>query len=129
MSNAFERALAVGLKGGLALSRAALTYTRAGSDAVSLTGSQGKKLFKIQEPGGPVVIVKTVDFLIDVDELEIDGELTEPKRDDLIKRTIGTKYFVYKVLPPGKEIPVFEYSDPGQTVYRIHTKLMQKGSV
>ncbi|WP_417625135.1 hypothetical protein [Paremcibacter congregatus] len=126
MSNAFERALAVGLKGGLALSRAALTYTRPvpGDDplTVSLTGTQGKKLFKIQEPGQVVVVVKSVDFLIAVADLVVDDVATEPAKYDEIARVIGTKKRIYKVLPMGKEIPLFEYADTGQTVYRIHTK-------
>lgn len=123
MANAFERALAVGGRGGLKINRAALTYTRAGFDAVTLTGSQGKKLFKIQEPGKPVVIVQSVDFLIDVNDLVINGTATEPAEYDEISRVIGTKNRVYKVLLLGKNIPFFEFTDTGQAIYRIHTKL------
>lgn len=129
MVGAFERALAVGQKAALKINAVDLTYTRPHFDAVPLTGSQGKKLFKIQEPGKPIVIVKSVDFLIAVDALVIDGSPVEPAKYDEISRVIGTVKKIYKVLPMGDEIPLFEYSDSGQTVYRIHTKYDRKEAV
>ena len=129
MGTAFERALAVGCKGGLKINQAALAYTRAGSDAVTLTGSQGKKLFKIQEPGKPVVYVESVDFLILAADLVIDDAATEPLIYDEISRVIGSEKRIYKVLPMGREIPIFEYSDTGKTLFRIHTKFDRKEAV
>ena len=127
--NVFETALAVGLKAGLKTNQTGLTYTRAGFDPVTLNGSQGKKLFKIQAPGRPVVIVKSVDWFIQVADLEIDGSPATPERNDVIKRTIGSNDYFYKVLPLGGEIPYFEYTDTGQTVFRIHTKFDTKAAV
>lgn len=124
-----ELALAVGLKAGLKAGSTSLTYSRAGSDPVTLTGTQGKKKFRIQEPGQPVVIVESVDFLILVADLMIDSALTEPLRDDEISRVQGSTKFIYKVLPFAREIPFFEYSDTGKTVYRIHTKLFSQEAV
>lgn len=120
----FERALAVGLKAGLKMSRVSLTYTPISDpgNPITLSGTQGKKLFKVQEPGNPIVIVESVDFLILVADLVIGVDLIKPERNDLISRVRGTKKLTYKVLPMGKGIPLYEYSDTGQTVYRIHTK-------
>lgn len=121
---AFERALAIGQKAGAKLTAVDLTYTRAGSDPLeNLKGSQGQKLWKTQEPGRPVVMVKSVDFIVQVADLVIDGLETEPALNDRITRQIGSRNYVYRVLPMGKDIPLFDYSDTGQTVYRIHTKL------
>jgi len=122
MGSAFETAVAVGCNGGLKVNQAAITYTRAGFDAVPMNATQGKKLFKIQEPGKPVVIVQSVDFLIKVADLLIDETATEPAVYDEITRVFGTKKRIYKVLPMGKGIPIFDYLDTGHTVYRIHTK-------
>lgn len=120
--SAFETAVAVGCGGGLKINQAAITYTRAGFAAVPMTAAQGKKLFKIQEPGKPVVIVQSVDFLIKVADLLINGTAAEPAVYDEITRVFGTKQRIFKVLPMGKGIPIFDYMDSGQTVYRIHTK-------
>lgn len=127
----FEKALAVGLKAGLKAGRTSLTYTPVASPGspIALYGVQGKKLWKIQDPGEPVVIVKSVDFLIEVADLTLDGVLLEPARDDTITRQRGSFNYIYKVLPMGKETPLFEYSDTGQTVYRIHTKYFKKEAV
>lgn len=124
MTGPFERALAIGQAAGARLTAASLTYTRAGSDPVPLTGTQGKSLWKIQDPGKPVVMVRSVDFLIQVSELVIDGLETEPAEGDVIARLIGSRTYTHKVLKPGRDIPFFSYSDTGQTRYRIHTKLM-----
>lgn len=118
-----ERALQIGQKAGARLTAVDLTYTRAGSDPVNLTGTQGKKLWKIQEQGRPVVMVRSVDFLIDVEDLVIDGTPAEPAEFDTIARVIGSKTYTYRVLDLGKTIPFFSYADTGQTRYRIHTKL------
>ena len=122
---AFERALAIGQKAGAKLTAVDLTYTRAGSDPVALKGSQGQKLWKTQEPGRPVVMVRSVDFLIQVADLVIDGLETEPQEMDLISRQIGSKTYIHKVLKLGRDIPFFSYSDTGQTMYRIHTKFLK----
>ena len=129
MTSAFERALAVGQRAAMKIHSLPLTYTRAGFDAVPLTGSQGKKLFKIQEPGKPIVMVQSVDFLIKAADLVIDDTATEPERYDEISHTIGTQKKTYKVLPMGREIPIFEYTDSGETVFRIHTKFDRQETV
>ena len=124
----FETALAVGLKAGLKMSRVSLTYTSISDseNPIPLKGTQGKKLFKIQKPGEPVVYVESVDFLILVADLVIDDTLTTPQRGDEISRVQDGEKFTYKVLPMGKELPFFQYSDTGKTVFRIHTKLFKQ---
>lgn len=125
-----EKALALGLKAGARATRTALTYTR--PDAVAptdLKGTQGKKLFKIQEPGQPVTMVETVDFLILAADLVIDGSLTEPMEDDYITRIQGSKKNIFRVLSPGGDEPVFHYSDTGNTMLRIHTKFYDQEDV
>lgn len=124
-----EDVLAVGLQAGLSLSATSLTYTREGFLPEAIDGTQGKRTFKIQEPGQPTIYVKSVDFLIQVADLKINGALTKPVEGDEIARVIGSTRYVYKVLPPSRETPFFDYSDPGKTVFRIHTKLFTEESV
>tara|TARA_R110002095_G_scaffold11871_1_gene16343 strand:- start:932 stop:1327 length:396 start_codon:yes stop_codon:yes gene_type:complete len=126
-----ENVLAVGLQAGLSLTATSLTYTSIADseNPIDLMGTQGKKLFKIQEPGNPIIVVESVDFLIFVSDLVLDGILIKPQRNDEIARIRGTKKLIYKVLPMGREIPFFEYSDTGQTVFRIHTKAFREEDV
>lgn len=107
-----------------------LTLTRPGAaEPTSLMGTQGTKMFKVEDLGKPVINVESVDFLILVADYKIDDVLTKPKRNDTIKRTIGSMKKTYKVLPLGRDIPLFEYSDTGQTMYRVHTKLDKEEAV
>lgn len=106
-----------------------LTLIRSGFDPVPLMGTQGSKQFKVQDLGKPVVNVESVDFLILVADYQIDDVVTKPKKNDIIERTIGTVKKTYRVLPPGRDIPFFEYSDTGQTMYRVHTKLDKEEGV
>ena len=125
-----ERALALGLKAGARATRTALTYTRPGAVAsTDLMGTQGKKLFKIQDPDQPAVMVETVDFLILAADLVIDGNVTEPMEDDYITRIQGGKKNIYRVLSPGGDEPIFEYSDTGRTMLRVHTKFYDQEDV
>lgn len=127
----FEKALAVGLKAGLRAGRTSLTYTPAASPAspIALYGVQGKKLWKIQKPGKPIVMVTSVDFLIEVADLVVDGSLIIPERDDTITRRMSSFDLIYRILPLDNSIPLFSYCDTGQTVYRIHTKFDKKEAV
>lgn len=71
----------------------------------------GKTVFKI-DSGYGVTYVESTDFLISTDALK-----AEPKKRDVIEWRGGK----YEVLAPDSE-PVWRYSDPYQTTYRIHTK-------
>lgn len=127
----FEKALAVGLKAGLKAGKTSLTYTPAASPGspIAVYGVQGKKLWKIQKPGKPIVMVTSVDFLIAVEDLAIDGSQIVPVRDDTITGQRGSVNYIYRVLPLDNSIPLYSFCDTGQTVYRIHTKFDKEEAV
>lgn len=61
------------------------------------------------------------DYLVAVSDLVLNGVPTQPAKGHSITEVINGNSKVFTVLAPtGKQ--VFEYSDRGQTAFRIHTK-------
>lgn len=83
----------------------------------------GVQAFRIEEDGRSRVEWSDKDFLIPVDELIIGGNLVEPEKGFRITQVfdnpVGTQ--VFEITAPNDEKP-WRYSDPQNTVYRIHTK-------
>ena len=71
----------------------------------------GKSFFKTNDVNGYSIVTRTVDFIIDRNELE-----QEPVRGDLILRN-GRLYEVYG---PDNE-PCWRFSGGNHNTYRIHT--------
>ncbi len=93
-----------------------VTYSR-GSSSVSLTAVPTQASFEQVDEGG-IVRWEAKDFLIKASDLTFGGELIEPKKGDKIKDENDK---VFKVLDDGN-LPCFRYSDPYQTMLRVHTK-------
>ena len=95
-----------------------VTYTR-GSDSVDVMAVIGGSDLEIEQRDGSVIQFRSIDFLIRISDLELNGELTTPARSDLI--TYAGK--VYRVLPePG--LPHYRAATGyASSMYRIHTKL------
>jgi hypothetical protein len=113
------------------MSRAAAPATEAGSaaltyqpvanptDETDLTGKAwvGRTVFsRLNREGGAAVVFGDRDYLIPVAELP-----NEPQRGDRITEVISGVEAVFEVVEPMGE-PAWRYSDPGHTVYRVHTK-------
>jgi len=97
-----------------------VSYAR-GSSTVEVQATIGRTVFEQADEFGIVQKTETRDYLIRTEDLVLDGQVTLPKRGDLIREAEGTTTFVYEVLSPGDE-PVFRYSDPYRKTLRIHTK-------
>lgn len=98
-----------------------VTYTR-GYDSVDVPAVFGKKLLKIDDGMGGIRVEWTdMDFLIPADSLRFGGDLVTPQRGDLIHITAPYDVQTFEVLPFGSE-PAWRWSDPHQSMYRIHTK-------
>ena len=98
-----------------------IVYVR-GSDQVTVTAIIGRTLMKIEDGYGGVHMQWTDrDFLIAPNELVLAGSQVLPERGDTIHETLNGIVFIYEVNAPGAETP-WRWSDPHQTLLRIHTK-------
>ncbi len=106
-----------------------VTYVR-GQSTVDVQATLGASEFE-RDGGGFPVTFHSVDFLIDVADLEIDGLPTEPRRGDLIVDDGGGSYdppLTYELLD-NLGGPPWKYSDGGyRRTYRVHTKLIEQAS-
>jgi len=101
---------------------------RRGSKEVSVRAVVGRSLLKLDDGYGGIRMVWTDrDFLIAAEDLILDGARTLPQRGDQIEQIIdGTKH-IFEVLAPGNE-PEWRWSDPHQTILRIHTTKLNEGA-
>lgn len=67
-----------------------------------------------------VITVRFRDYLIDVADYLIGGELTEPQSDDQIDETIDGEVVTFQILPVQGEANRF--SDRTRAVWRVHTR-------
>jgi len=93
----------------------AVTYRPAGGVAYAATAVPGRTVFRQRNEYGAYVRTETRDFIVKRECLA-----AYPARGDEI--VFGGK--TYEVLAPNDE-PVWRWSDPLQTAYRIHTKLTE----
>lgn len=98
-----------------------VTYRR-GSQSVELPAVVGQTTTERDDGSGMVLRSKTRDYLIAVADLAIEGQSTQPQRGDRIEESDG---HVYQVLPLGSD-PEWRYSSPINTVYRVHTRLVEE---
>ena len=98
-----------------------VTYSR-GTDSVDVPATFGKKLLKIDDGMGGIRVEWTdMDFLIPAADLVLNGSPVIPQRGDLIHITEAYDTQTFEVLPFGSE-PAWRWSDPHQSMLRIHTK-------
>lgn len=98
-----------------------VTYTR-GAHSVTLTGSAGSMLLRLQdEYGGSRVERTDRDFLFAAAALVLNGVRVTPERGDVIAESAGGKDYTFTVLPYSGE-PCWRWADAGRTLIRVHTK-------
>ena len=99
-----------------------VTYAR-GYDSVDVRATFGKKLLKLDDGFGGIRMQWTdMDFLIKAADLSFTpGSIITPTRGDLIHVTYASDVQTFEVFPFGNEAP-WRWSDPHQSIYRIHTK-------
>jgi hypothetical protein len=97
---------------------------RRGAASVDLLATRGRTEFQATDTEGTITTEYTdADFLVEAALLILSGSTIVPRSGDRIVETIGTTVRTYEVLPRGG---LMCYSvDPMQTVYRIHTKLIE----
>ena len=96
-------------------------YQAADGTQVHCRAMLGNKLFRIDMgDGGYRVEQSDLDFLIHRSELP----WVEPKRGDLILYEVEGTTQTFEVTPYGGD-PPWRYSDPHESMLRIHTKLVQ----
>ena len=88
-----------------------VTY-RHGTETVVVRAVPGQTLFRAENEYGQWVRTQRRDFIIRADQLD-----APPERGDVIVFDGGE----FEVLAPNDE-PVWRWSDPYHTAYRVHTK-------
>lgn len=98
-----------------------VTYAR-GYDAVDVPATFGQKLLKLDDGFGGIRMEWTdMDFLIPAISLDFGDGPIIPARGDLIYIEQGADVQTFEVFPFGNE-PPWRWSDPHQSLLRIHTK-------
>lgn len=93
-------------------------------EVVNIQAVKGRTLLQVDDGAGGIRMVWTDrDYLIDAADLAIAGIASEPERGWQIRETANGMVEVYEVLAPAGE-PVWRWSDPYRTVYRIHVKFV-----
>ena len=92
-------------------------YSR-GTSSVRVRATVGRSNFEYNDAEGLVTHSRTRDYLVNVRDLKLDYIPCEPIAGDRITEIDGTTYEVQAV----NGEPVWRWSDPQRTVYRIHTR-------
>jgi hypothetical protein len=102
-----------------------VVYAR-GPDTVTLRAATGKQLLRLDDGGGGVRMEWTdADFIFTGADLVLAGERITPERGDMIY--VDQPYgdtLIYEVASYGSE-PHMKWSDPNQTIARVHTKIVE----
>jgi len=100
----------------------AIAYRRDGSTDASITARVGQTAFKYTDSSGATIRTITRDFIIDVDDLVLDGTRAEPRvGDEIIEDdTDGLVRRTYMVTSVNSE-PAWKWSGQHRTSVRIHT--------
>ncbi len=100
-----------------------ITYAR-GLNSVDVQATFGKKLLKLDDGLGGIRMEWTdMDFLIPAADLKFGSTPITPERGDLIYLTEPYDVQVFEVMPYGSD-PAWHWSDPHQSMYRIHAKFI-----
>src|SRR5262245_47594481 len=122
MLQAAMQVLADTLKANMA---GAVTIKAGATEATGIQAVKGRTLLQVDDGAGSIRMVWTDrDYLIEAADLVVAGVASEPQRGWQILDPAGGKIEVFEVLAPAGE-PVWRWSDPYRTVYRIHTKFVR----
>lgn len=96
---------------------------RRGVESVSVRVWLGRKLLKLDDGQGGFRIEWTdIDVMMCAADLHFDDDVPlEPMRGDLLDLTYGSETQTFEAFPFGNE-PLWRWSDPYQTILRIHFK-------
>jgi hypothetical protein len=97
-----------------------VVYVR-GVESVEVQATVGRTEFDVDDGTGATIHTQSRDYLITAIDLMLGGDVTLPKRGDVIREAQGTSVFVHEVVAPGDE-PAWRYSDPYRHTLRVHTK-------
>jgi hypothetical protein len=100
-------------------------YSR-GLDSVMVPATFGQKLLRlVDEYGNNSIEWTDMDFVIPAAALYFTyGDPIIPQRGDMIQITQQTQLQTFEVFPYGTDA-AWRWSDPHQTIFRIHTKLVE----
>lgn len=102
-----------------------ITYHRGTKSVVITTAWIGTTPFRFEESGSSRLEYSERDYLIPVDSLILDSIKVKPQKGDYIIQVmpepLGSQ--TYELSTPNDE-PVWRYSDPQCTRYRVHCKRM-----
>ncbi len=99
-----------------------VVYSR-DDEEVTVKAIIGRTSFDLESETGAVERVESRDYIIQCDDLILNGVKAKPKRGDKVYEIQGEKKYVYLLLNLGNE-PSFRFSDLYRKAYRIHTKLV-----
>ena len=97
----------------------AITYRR-GVEQVVVNATLGRKDFEADSHEGRLYF-RSNDFLVPAADLVVGGQTVLPERGDQIDVVLDGATVTFEVLAQDN-LPPWEYTDPHQTLLRIHTK-------
>lgn len=98
-----------------------VTYQRGGQET-NLSATRGRSQFTLDGPDGATVAVESVDWIVSASDLALGGQAVEPRPGDTITDPSGVRHSVLNM--PG--VNPWQWSDNGQTTYRIHSKRLDR---
>lgn len=97
-----------------------VTYSRAGI-TVSVLGTKGKTEAELSTENDLLIDASIQDWLIDAEDLVLNGVAVQPADGDTIAETVGTSTVTWEVRSPGDPEPTWRWADSFRRTYRIHT--------
>jgi hypothetical protein len=98
----------------------AVTYTFADASTVSVQATRGRSEFEMVDQNGIQHELSTRDFLLHAADLKQSDTVVTPTAGETITDASGNVYEVMQITG----VPSWQYSDPGETILRIHTKVV-----
>ncbi|WP_417392032.1 hypothetical protein [Gimesia sp.] len=103
---------------------------RRGLSVATISATVGRTVYESLDSEGVTAHIESADWLITAADLVLDGQAVTPERNDLIEFTLNGVKNTFKVLPMGKDVPIFTYCDNAtQVMIRVHTKLFKQEPV
>ena len=96
---------------------------RRGGQSVELPAVTADVAYEQQDSEGFTQVFHSRDFLVEAAGLLLDGETVLPQEHDRIRQLHEDNF--YEVMGPG-DGPCFQFSDPYEQQFRIHTKRIEK---
>jgi hypothetical protein len=93
----------------------------AGNNSINITTVIGRTAFRIRDWNVSRLLWSDRDYFVNVDDLVINGVKIQPARGHWFEEITPQSTETFEVSAPDGE-QTWRYSDPEQTVYRIHTK-------